>query len=147
MKSAPSPAAISALKKVQKQFTNWRKAKTGRERIPDSLWQAAAEVFPLGGYSLHKIAKTLHLNHADLKQYTEQHFPSSIQVKPDAVFEDPPAFIEFKLEPPKIEPSRLISECIIEMEDRTGAKMRMCLRGKTDPNILEICKSFWRDQA
>ncbi|ACN18000.1 hypothetical protein HRM2_p00060 (plasmid) [Desulforapulum autotrophicum HRM2] len=66
MKSAPSPAAVSALKKVQKQFKHWRKTKTGRERIPDSLWQAAADVFHIGGHSLNKVAKALHLNHTHL---------------------------------------------------------------------------------
>ncbi|MDY0223584.1 MAG: hypothetical protein RBR67_20860 [Desulfobacterium sp.] len=143
MKSEPSPAAVSALKKVQKQFKHWRKTKTGRERIPDSLWQAAADVFHIGGHSLHKVAKALHLNHTHLTQYVEQHLPSSIQVEAEASApEESPAFIEFELEPPS-----LVSECVIEMEDRTGAKMRMCLRGKTDPNILEICKSFWRCQA
>lgn len=142
MRSAPpSPAAVSALEEVQQQFQLWRKTKTGRERIPDSLWQAAVEVFYIWGHSLHKISKTLHLNHTALKQHVEPHLPSSIDVEPDATPEDPPAFIAFELDSPSP-----VSECVIEMEDSTGAKMRMCLRGKTDPSILGICKSFWRHQ-
>ncbi|WP_041279549.1 hypothetical protein [Desulfobacula toluolica] len=142
MKSAPpSPEAVSALEEVRQQFQLWRKTKTGRERIPDSLWQAAAEVFYIGGHSLHKISKTLHLNYTAFKQHVESHLPSLIDVEPDATPEDSPAFIAFELDPPSP-----VSECIIEMEDSTGAKMRMCLRGKTDPSILGICKSFWRHQ-
>jgi len=142
MRSAPpSPAAVSTLEEVQQQFQLWRKTKTGRERIPASLWQVAVEVFYIGGHSLHKISKILHLNYTALKQHVEQHLPSLIEVEPDATPEDPPDFIVFELAPPIS-----VSECVIEMEDSTGAKMRMCLRGKTDPSILGICKSFWRHQ-
>jgi transposase-like protein len=78
MRSAPpSPAAVSALEEVQQQFQLWRKTKTGRGRIPASLWQAATEVFYIGGYSLHKISKTLHLNYTAFKQHVEPHLPSS----------------------------------------------------------------------
>lgn len=136
-----SPTADSALEAVRQQFKIWRDRKTGRERIPDSLWQAAVEVFHIGGHSLHKISKTLHLNYTALKQHVEQHLSSSIEVKPEPPPEHSSAFIAFELDPPIS-----LSECIIEMEDTAGAKMRMCLRGKTDPNILEICKSFWRHQ-
>jgi hypothetical protein len=137
--AAPSRTAVSALEDVQQQFKIWRETKIGRERIPDSLWQAAADVFYNGEHSLHKISKTLHLNHTALKQHVEQYLPSSIELEPDAAPEHSPAFIEFELDP-----SISVSECIIEMEDTSGAKMRMCLRGKTDPGILGICKSFWR---
>lgn len=140
MRSA-SPVAASALEEVQQQFQLWRKTKTGRERIPASLWQAAAEVFYIGEHSLHRISKALHLNYTALKQYVEAHQPSSIEVEPDVTSEAPPAFIRFELDTPSA-----VSECIIEMEDLTGAKMRMCLRGKTDPSILGICHSFWNHQ-
>ncbi len=138
---SPSPEAVSALKEVQQQFQLWRKTKTGRERIPASLWQAAADVFYIGEHSLHRISKTLNLNQTALKQHVESHLPSPIEVEPDATSEASPSFIAFELDPPSA-----VSECIIEMEDRTGVKMRMCLRGKTDPSILGICQSFWRHQ-
>ena len=138
MSSAPPTKSASALEEVKQQFKIWRKTKTaGRERIPASLWQAAAEVFKIGDHSLHRISKTLHLNQTALKKYVQQQFPRAIKVKP----EETPSFIALELDSPPT-----VSECIIEMEDTTGAKMRMCLRGKTDPNIFEICKSFWRQQ-
>jgi predicted transcriptional regulator len=135
MSSAPTATEASALEEVKQQFKTWRKTRTGRERIPASLWQAAAEVFESGDHSLHSISKTLHLNQTALKKYVQQQLPRSIKVKS----EETPSFIAFELDSPL-----LVSECVIEMEDTTGAKMRMCLRGNTDPSILEICKSFWR---
>ncbi len=139
MSSTPTVTSASALEEVKQQFKIWRKTKTtSRERIPASLWQAAAEVFEIGDHSLHRISKTLHLNQTALKKYMQQQLPRAIKVKP----EETPSFIAFELDSPLS-----VSECVIEMEDTTGAKMRMCLRGNTDPNILEICKSFWRQQA
>jgi hypothetical protein len=138
MSSAPPTTSASALEEVKQQFKIWRKTKTGRERIPASLWQAAAEVFEIGDHSLHRISKTLHLNQTALKQYVLQQCPRAIKAEHEAT----PSFIAFELDS-----SLPVSECVIEMEDTTGAKMRMCLRGNTDPNILEICKSFWRQQA
>jgi len=138
MSSAPPTTSASTLKEVKQQFKIWRKTKIGRERIPASLWQAAVEVFKTGDHSLHRISKTLHLNQTALKQYVQQQCPRAIKVE----HEETPSFIELELDS-----SLPVSECVIEMEDTTGAKMRMCLRGDTDPNILEICKSFWRQQA
>ncbi len=138
MSSAPPTTSASTLEEVKQQFKIWRKTKIGRERIPASLWQAAAEVFKIGDHSLHRISKTLHLNQTALKKYVQQQLPRTIKVKS----EETPSFIAFELDSPL-----LVSECVIEMEDTTGAKMRMCLRGNTDPSILEICKSFWRQQV
>jgi len=40
-----------------------------------------------------------------------------------------------------------VSECIVEMQDCSGAKMRMCFKGKTDFDFLELGKSFWRKEV
>ena len=121
MSTAPPITSASALEEVKQQFKIWRKTKTaGRERIPASLWQSAADVFKIGDHSLHRISKTLHLNQTALKQYVQQQFPGVINVKP----EETSSFIALELES-----SLLVSECVIEMEDTSGAKMRMCLRG------------------
>ncbi|MCP4114552.1 MAG: hypothetical protein GY737_03975 [Desulfobacteraceae bacterium] len=133
--ATPSHTSNSTLEEVKQQFITWRKNKTGRARIPEPLWQAAAEVFHTGDHSLHKISKTLRLNHSDFKKYVYQQSHRSIQ-REKAL---PPAFIE-------LEPPTSASECVIEMETTTGAKMRVCLRGKTDSSLIEICNSFWRQQ-
>lgn len=133
--ATPSARSNSALEEVKQQFRTWRRTKTGRERIPDPLWQAAAEVFHTGDHSLHKISKTLHLNHTDFKRYVYQQAHGSIQPEKELS----PAFIE-------LDPPASASECVIEMEATSGAKMRICLRGKTDSSLIEICKSFWRQQ-
>ena len=133
---APSAKSNSILESVRQQFRTWRKTKTGRERIPDTLWRAAAGLFNSGDNSLHEISKALRLNYTDLKKHVEQQFTDPIQ--PESKFS--PTFIE-------LEPPISFSECVIEMEDTSGATMRMCFRGKPDSNLVELSKFFWRKQA
>ncbi|CCK80235.1 hypothetical protein [Desulfobacula toluolica] len=132
MKPATSSTTDSALEEVRQQFSEWRRTKIGRERIPEFLWQSAIGLFNTGGYSLHKISKTLRLNHTDLKKHVNKNLA--------VPQEKTPAFID--LEPPVSD-----SECVIEMENISGSKMRMCFRGKPDPNLIELGKSFWRKPA
>jgi hypothetical protein len=54
----------------------------------------------------------------------------------------PADFMEVKLEPPAA-----VAECIVEMQDIGGSKMRMHFRGKTDFDLLELAKAFWRKKS
>ncbi|NOX32421.1 MAG: hypothetical protein GXP56_01600 [Deltaproteobacteria bacterium] len=40
-----------------------------------------------------------------------------------------------------------IPECIVEMEDSGGSKMKMCFKNITGFHLLELGKSFWSKQA
>jgi hypothetical protein len=135
-KRVPTTTQISELDSVKQQFTTWRSTKVGRERIPILLWQAAVALVFAGGFSLNKIARNLSLSHSDLKKHVYKQPSSSIQSTP----EPSPAFIE-------IEPPPSFPECVIEMEDGSGTKMRMCFRGKADSGLIELGKYFLRDPA
>jgi hypothetical protein len=55
------------LKSVQQQFEAWRATRSSRrEPIPESLWQAAAEL--CASHSVNKVCRHLHLSHARLKK-------------------------------------------------------------------------------
>jgi hypothetical protein len=121
----------AALQKAQLLFANWRKNKTGRPRIPDNLWQAAADLYHTRGMSINRIARGLRLNHTTLKEKIgDRTYPTAI---------DPPAddestmFIE-------VAPPPECSDCVVEMENQTGVKMRMCLRGRADPAVISLGK-------
>ena len=72
------------LEAVQAQFSDWRKKRKTRGRIPESLWDAAASL--ADGFSINELSKALHLNHSSLKDHiesipnssTEELFPSTI---------------------------------------------------------------------
>ncbi len=129
-----TPLITSDLKTIKTQFENWRATrKSPRARIPDNLWEAAIRLTET--YSVCKVAKSLRLSYADLKNKITQ------KNKRLTAKKTPPSFIEFECKPPLMQ-----SECIIEMEDRTGAKMKMCFRGDTNLDLLELGKAFWAKQ-
>jgi hypothetical protein len=66
----------------------------------------------------------------------------AIKKKDSAASMSPPGFIELNLEPPAA-----ASECIVEMQDILGSKMRMHFRGKTDFDLLELGNAFWSKKS
>lgn len=122
----------SSLNNAKLKFKAWRKTRTRGTRIPEELWQAAINLFHSEDLTLHKIARSLHLNQTDLKKRIHQAVPIIEEASP-------PTFIEVACETQ----SDFISECIVEMENSNGSKMKMCFRGKTDFDLLELGKSFW----
>jgi hypothetical protein len=49
----------AALMKARQLFTDWRKSKTGRARIPEGLWQTAVDLYHSHGMSINRIARGL----------------------------------------------------------------------------------------
>jgi hypothetical protein len=144
-------ALPSPLESVRDRFEQWRETrKNRRERIPEDLWSAAVRL--CDQYSVNRISRTLGLNYNDLKKripaclhaclsktacsqathrqnqkaYTKRNKLSST------------AFIEVDWR--NGFPS---SECIIEMDDAYGSKMRMSFKGRTELDLLELGKAFW----
>lgn len=120
-----------ALEKVEHEFTAWRESKTGRQRIPESLWSSAADLFHSFGLTVNRIARSLRLNYSSLKAYITENSPVAIASTADA----PATFIE-------LEPAQVCLDCVIEMEDQSGIKMRMCFRGGVDPAVIDLGKYF-----
>ena len=118
------PARLLQLKQ---RFTKWRKTRLPGDRIPDRLWKAAARV--AAEYGLNPTAKVLALDYYSLKQHVDQ---QAAKTAPHA------AFIE--LPSPSIAHT---NECVIELEDGSGASMRMHLKGTDLPDVLALGRSFW----
>ena len=129
--------AETRLNKVKSEFELWRANRKNRKPIPTELWKQAVELYP--AYTISKISTTLALSYTDLKKRIQQK-PENFSVREN---ETPPTFIELGFP----QPSPSIAECVVEMEDSSGAKMKMCFRGRTDFDLLELGKSFWRRQS
>jgi hypothetical protein len=102
----------TALEQVHELFERWRKSKTGRDPIPESLWKAAVSL--TDGYSVNKIARRLRVNHNDLKNRARREI----------------TFIEL--------PAAKHIECTIEIEKPTGERMRI----KGSCNVAELAREF-----
>ena len=119
-----------SLEKVCQQFEYWRQTREKRCPIPEKLWQAAESLYP--GYSLYQISKALRLNYTDLKGRIEKKQPAFIPPPVNST-----EFIELKLNS-AIQPA----ECLVEIEDPYGAKMKMHFKGGTGLDLLELGKIF-----
>jgi len=127
--STPRPS----LSEVKEQFKNWRRTRKSPRPIPDKLWQAAVSL--TATHSISQISKELILDYTALKNRVP------IKKKNRGAKRSSPGFIELNLEP-----AAAVLECMVEMQDPLGAKMRMHFRGKPDCDLLELTKAFWSKQ-
>ena len=112
------------LLRLEQRFAGWRKNRRRGERIPASLWKAAAKL--AGDYGLNPTATVLKLDYYSLKKQVDRYGIES------------PASLPFV----QLPPVPLSSECVIELEDGSGASMRMHLKGEL-PDVLALGRSFW----
>jgi hypothetical protein len=130
------PYRQPSLEEVRDQFEDWRRTrKNRRDPIPPRLWKAAVKL--AGSYSIHSISKALRLNYSDLKDHVDEQFAADeVKALPAAGFIDlgcGQSFFE--------------SECLLEMQNACGLKMKMSVRGKVDFNLLQLAKAFLAKDA
>ena len=131
MASKNYPTPRPSLSEVKKQFKIWRRTRKSPRPIPDKLWQAAVSL--TATHSISQISKELVLDYNALKRRV------SAKKKNTATSISSPGFVELNLEPPVA-----VSECIVEMQDNLGAKMRMHIRGETEFDPIQLAQAFWR---
>lgn len=119
---------IQQLGQLKKRFVNWRRTRKVKTAIPSRLWNSAAKIAMQCGLS--RTAKALGLNYYDLKKRID-----SFAITPSSA----PAFIELSTAVVGATP-----ECIIECENKDGAKMRVQIKGANMPDLNAIAAAFWR---
>jgi hypothetical protein len=130
--SEPTPFP-PLLADARSQFAEWRSSRLrSTERIPPALWKAAARC--AARFGIHPTARALGLDYAALKR----HMPTV--AKPTPAVASP--FVEFV-------PSALSAapECVVELENRSGSKLRIELRGGAVPDIIDLARRFAREEA
>jgi len=127
-KQSPVSNKANPIDHLRARFNDWRRIHKARTRIPERLWDSAGHV--AGQYGLHRTARALHLDYYALKKRMD-----SVGLKKERV----PSFIE--LSPRALEST---SECIIELETRNGAKMRIQIKGMGVPDLNSLSSTFWR---
>ena len=128
------PTVRHPLEVVRDQFEAWCKRRRCRTRIPEALWQAAADL--CREHSIFEVSRSLRLNYNGLKNRVRKARDVGLAVgqRPDL------GFVRLDLGAP-ISPS----ECLVEMEAPNGAKMRMTFRGVLrDVDPVELSCAFWR---
>ena len=119
------------LEKVRRRFEAWRRNRTVRTRIPESLWAAAVKVAERHG--VHRTAKALRIDYYGLKRRVEEVGFGGVPARGDTA-----TFVELT------GPLAVGSvECLVELEDDSGAKMRVHLKGVEAPDLVALSGSFW----
>ncbi len=130
MRSTTTKALPASLEALRRRFERWRRSRTGRSRIPDALWTAAVRA--AGRYGLHRTIRALRLDYYALKKRVENAASDSEPGREAAA-----TFLELP-----VPVSGGVSECVVELEDSGGAKMRVHLKGGAVPDVTALVRSF-----
>jgi hypothetical protein len=123
------------LEGVRRRIEQWRRTRKVRSRIPGPLWAAAVRMAK--SYGVNRTAQALRLDYYGLKKRVQQ---SKVAVA------DPPgkgaaSFLELVPLPPAG-----ACECILDLENAKGARMRVQLKSITMPDLAALSRSFWNSQ-
>ena len=123
--------AKPTIEDVRQRFKDWRESKKHRTTtIPVSLWEGAASL--CADHSICKISRSLRLDYNALKRRVSNSHSESLSEPVTSS-----AFVELDLQTPLPE-----AECLVEREDKEGAKRKMHLKGRLCLDPLELMKAF-----
>jgi hypothetical protein len=115
---------------VQRKLVHWRQRHRPRTPIPEELWREAAALAHAHG--INRIARALRLDYYSLQKHAAAAARSDVR---------PPQFVE--LLPGGLPTSPLSRpECLIEVEDSGGAKLRIHLQGGAFPDVAALTRGF-----
>ncbi len=129
LKTRALPPRLDA---VRGRFKQWRRTRKIGSRIPESLWAAAVKLAE--AYGLNAIVKALSIDYYSLKRRLDNKSGSRSRV----AAANGARFVELSAA------ARTgIPECILELEDVEGAKMRIQLKGIEAPDLAALSRSLW----
>jgi hypothetical protein len=123
-----------SLEEIKRRLQDWRAGRKLGEHIPASLWAAAVSVAKEHG--VHRVAVELRVDYAGLKRRVER----AADAAPCAGKVDP-RFVE--LYAPAAPVAAGLCECMVELENARGAKMRVELNGNGLAGLAHLCSAFW----
>jgi hypothetical protein len=126
------------LEELGRRFERWRRTRKVRTRIPDRLWGSAVKL--AGRYGIHRTARVLRVDYYALKKRVEGKAAATASNVPGGP--DGAAFLEL--------PAAAwvgAGECTLELEDASGAKLRVHLKGFEAPDLAGLSRSFWQSES
>jgi hypothetical protein len=127
-------AGADALTQLKERFATWRAARKLGMRIPPELWSAAVEMVGVCGAC--QVARELNLDYEALKRRVAQ---SGGKMTSSEVA---PRFVELftatgAMPAPSVQP-----ECVVELANARGARMRVELNGQGLAGLPALCSAF-----
>ena len=115
---------------VHQRFERWRSTREHLSPIPEVLWAAA--VGAAREHGLNRTARALRLNYYALKERVESAEAQACVPQAQARF--------VELIAPRVASA---GECIVELENARGAKMRIQLKGTDIPELASLTSALW----
>lgn len=139
-KAVRTKPCSSELAQLKMQFDQWRVGRKVGQRIPLQLWASAvAAAVEHGAY---RVAAELHLDYAVLKRRAAA-APANASAKVPAN-QVTPRFVElFAPAGPVTSVRTSQPECVVEVANARGAKMRVELNGQALAGLSVLCSAFW----
>jgi hypothetical protein len=118
------------------QFEDFRSKHASRARLPEELWRAAAAVAEKRG--LNVVARSLRLDVNSLKKWMGLRVsPPLAKRKAVKRAAKAPAFVEFFAPS-----SSAANNCVLEVESRQGAKLRLEWKGASSSELTQLIRAF-----
>ena len=122
------------LEEARRQFEEWRGRRAKVSPIPEELWSEAASC--AAEYGAYRTARALGLDSGKLKSRID---PKKKGRRKRASSRRP-TFVE--VAPPEPAPT---SECVLEVESRSGTRLRIQLRDTPLAEVAELARSLARE--
>jgi hypothetical protein len=132
MRSRNGRQVPTQLKVAAERFAQWRRTRALGTRIPPHLWSLAVKL--AASYGVCRTASTLRVSYYDLKRRLDEQVPLA---SPRVVAARRPTFVEL--------PATTLAavECVIELDDPRGRKLRVHLKGGATPDLAALARGFW----
>jgi hypothetical protein len=127
-------ASSRAVEAVRRRFEDWRRDAGRSRRIPEELWRVAVDLAAQHG--IWRTARALRLNNAALKQRLVAAERAGATQRARLA-----SFVE--LPSPAV---GAVGECVVELEDRIGTKLRVRFPGWTVPDLAALAREFRRSE-
>jgi hypothetical protein len=125
------------LQAARRRFQQWRRTRKAGSRIPQPLWAMAVNL--ADAYGIHPTAKALGLDYYSLKERVDE-MSASRRATPAPG--DAARFVELAAPTWATMP-----ECVLELEDVEGTKMRMHIKGLEAAELAALSRSLWGTES
>ena len=130
---APVMAHGESLEDVLARFKRWRKTRVRGQHIPRHLWAEAVEL--ANKHGVEAVAGTLRVDVDRLKARLEPAGDGVQDRKGNT------QFVEMLVAP--MTPSAPRCDCVVEMHNARGARMRVELNAHGLASLVGLCSAFW----
>lgn len=126
-----------SLAEARRRFERWRKTRGSGGRIPHELWMAAGKA--AAAHDAESVAAELGLDPERLRYWSRV-------AAADPAENAPATFVEL---PPRADFVGMANtcqaaECLLELEEPSGRRLRIALKGAATTQVLELGRVLWR---